>query len=238
MLRRTAACAADRAAAPSRRERGKQDRRLRILDAAEALVRESGATNFTVADIARRAAMSDPTPYNLFGSKAAILFALLDRSLDPVIGSEPRTHAQRDPIARVMTAADAGVNVFVGDPAYYRPLYRFLLGVSDARQRPAFLQRSLLYWQRALSALHESGQVPLRRRSDSLARMMVLNFVAALELWVHGELDHAQFRAQVLHGTALVLLGFASEHQRTTLLRRLRRLERELPAGFDVASAA
>jgi AcrR family transcriptional regulator len=216
----------------SLRERGLHDRRARVLDAAEALIRETGSTDFTVAALAARAVLSGPTPYNLFGSKGAILYALLNRSLDPVFAGELRISAERDPVARVMAAANLSVDVFVGDPVFYRPLYQFLLGVGDAVQRPAFLERSRQFWLHALDALVETERFVLPRRGQGLARMMVLNFMSALELWVHHELDHDQLRAQVLYGTATLLLGFATEGQRASLLRQMRALERQLPGAF------
>lgn len=221
--------------APTIRERGLHERRVRILDATEALIRETGNTDFTVAALAERAVLSGPTPYNLFGSKSAILYALLNRSLDPVIAGETRIGTERDPIARVLAAAHLGVDAFVGDPGFYRPLYQFLLGVGDAVQRPEFLERALQFWRHSLSALVESGQLPLANGGDGLARMLVMNFMAALEFWVHNELDHEQFRAQVLYGTAMLLLGFASDRQRATLLRQMRALERQLPRAFKQA---
>lgn len=218
------------------RERGLHDRRARILDAAEKLIRETGNTDFTVATLAERSALSGPTPYNLFGSKAAILYALLNRSLDPVVAVERKASGVADPVARVLSAANLAADVFVNDPVFYRPLYQFLLGVGDTRHRPAFLQRSLEFWQRAVGDLLESNQVPLSAQSDGLARMLVMNFVAALELWVHQELDHQQFRSQVLYGAAMLMLGFASEAQRAVLLQQMRSFERQLPSAFNRAA--
>jgi len=215
------------------RERGLHDRRARILDAAEKLIRETGNTDFTVATLAERSALSGPTPYNLFGSKAAILYALLNRSLDPVVAVERKASGVADPVARVLSAANLAADVFVNDPVFYRPLYQFLLGVGDTQQRPAFLQRSLEFWQRAVGDLMESDQVPQATQSHGLARMLVMNFVAALELWVHQELDHEQFRAQVLYGAAMLLLGFASEPQRVELLRQMLAYEHQLPRVFN-----
>jgi len=217
------------------RERGLSDRRARVLDAAEQLIRETGNTDFTVATLAERAGLSGPTPYNLFGSKAAILYVLLNRSLDPVVAVERRASGAGDPVARVLAAANLAADLFVNDPVFYRPLYQFLLSVGDSEQRPAFLQRSLAFWQRAIGTLMASDQAVLATQSAGLARMLVMNFIAALELWVHQELDHQQFRAQVLYGAAMLLFGFASEPQRTALLQQMLVYERQLPKAFDRA---
>ncbi len=57
------------------------DRRRRILDAAEGLIRQTGGTNFSLLTLADKAEVSPATPYNFFGSKARLLFALFNRSL-------------------------------------------------------------------------------------------------------------------------------------------------------------
>ena len=136
-----------------------------------------------------------------------------------------------------MVAANLAADVFVNDPIFYRPLYRFLLGVGDALQRPAFLQRSLEFWQRAIGELMDAVPVAQALRSGGLARMLMMNFLAALELWVHHELDHEQFRAQVRYGAAMLLHGFASEKQRTSLMRQMRACERRLPSAFSLITA-
>ncbi|MGH8516286.1 MAG: TetR/AcrR family transcriptional regulator [Panacagrimonas sp.] len=204
------------------------------MNAAAALIRETGTTDFTMAALADRAVLSVPTPYNLFGSKAGVLFALLNRSLDPVFEDEKRIGGERDPVGRILIAGNVAVDLFVNDPVFYRPLYQYLLGVGDPVQRPAFLERSLQFWRHAITGLVESGELPLAHRGEGFARMMMLNFVAALELWVHDELDDARFRVQVLYGIIMLSLGFATAAQRPGLLRKLRALERELPRAFKL----
>lgn len=59
----------------------KADTVLRVLNAAEALVRKTGDTDFSMLTLASKAKVSPATPYNLFGSKGSILYTLLNRSL-------------------------------------------------------------------------------------------------------------------------------------------------------------
>ena len=57
----------------SRRERGKDARRTRIVDAACALTREVAMADISVKMIADRADVSPATVYNLFGAKGAVI---------------------------------------------------------------------------------------------------------------------------------------------------------------------
>jgi AcrR family transcriptional regulator len=64
---------------PSRRERRKQERQERILDAASAVFADKGYHRATVRDIATRADVADGTIYNYFDSKFDLLIAILAR---------------------------------------------------------------------------------------------------------------------------------------------------------------
>ena len=58
------------------RERRKLERRERILAAAQELIRATGSLGLSMRALALKAEVSLATPYNLFGSKGAVLHAL------------------------------------------------------------------------------------------------------------------------------------------------------------------
>ena len=62
------------------REEGKNERRNRITAAARSLI-QSGDSGFRMRALAEEAGVSIATPYNLFGSKQAILSAVMDADL-------------------------------------------------------------------------------------------------------------------------------------------------------------
>jgi AcrR family transcriptional regulator len=64
---------------PSRRERLRQEREERILDAAAAIFAEKGYHRATIRDIATRADVADGTIYNYYESKFDLLIAILSR---------------------------------------------------------------------------------------------------------------------------------------------------------------
>ena len=185
--------------------------------------------------LAERAALSGPTPYNLFGSKGAILYALLNRSLDDLFSDvEHRRHSD-DPVEGVIQATRTAADAFAADPRYYRPLYGFLLGVQDPVHRPAFMERCLVYWKQALAPLAAASPRPLAVPIEQIARLLVINYVGALDQWVKSELDNEQFPSQILYGTLVQLLAVAPhERARAALTARLRRLASQLPEHFAV----
>jgi AcrR family transcriptional regulator len=219
------------------RDRQRESRRQRTLDAAEGLIRDTGTTDFSMLALAERAELSPATPYNLFGSKAGIMYALLNRSMDLVDRGGSRAGIHSDPFDRVVQAGRAAVEVFAADSAFYRPLHRLLLGASDSQHRPAFMDRGLQYWKVVVKGLDEAGALCAEIDADELARQLEINFLGALDLWVQEELDDDEFRAQIVYGTALLLLAIADDKARARLLLRLRTAKKKLPRRFSFKAA-
>jgi AcrR family transcriptional regulator len=65
----------------SNREEAKHKRRRQIVRDARALMQKTGDTGFSMRALAEQAGVSIATPYNLFGSKQTIMFAVLDDDL-------------------------------------------------------------------------------------------------------------------------------------------------------------
>jgi AcrR family transcriptional regulator len=214
------------------REKQMTARRSRILDAAAVLVRATGGTDFTMVNVADEAEVSPATPYNLFGSKSGVLYALLNRSLDEVFAgalhfTAPSAHEHP------VDAADIAARIFARDPVFYRPLFLVLLGVRDEIHRPRFMERSLDYWKRSLQGMVEEGALRDENDRDDLARALLVHFAGVLELWIHGDLDESGFRAQISFGTALHLLAFADGTAGARLRRRIGDAKRRLPRKFS-----
>lgn len=221
----------------SRRQNQKERRRQRILDAAEGLIRESAGTDFLMTTLAERAGFSQATPYNLFGSKGNILFALLNRSVDELFRDAELEAGDSAPFDSVLQAAQVASGAFSADPGYYKPLFRFLTGVTYSEHRPQFLDRALVYWKRALSGVNAAGMLDDTLSRDELARGLVIYFMGALDLWVHGELTEAEFHAQIRFGVAQQLLCIADQTARAGLLYHLREAKRELPRRYTFGAA-
>ena len=93
------------------REQKKEGRRRTILHAAETLVRETNSTDFSMRELALRAGFSLATTYNLIGSKATVLYALLNQCMDRVDVARLSTLERGDPIEHVFQASDAAVTL-------------------------------------------------------------------------------------------------------------------------------
>lgn len=216
------------------RERQMEQRKSRILDAAARLLRESGGTDFSMVALADAAEVSPKTPYNLFRSKPALLYALLNRTLDEMV-EQALSFSTDDPWERVLEAAETMAGVITRDPAFMKPLYQFLIGVRDAEHRPRFMERGIAFWTTALEAA-VAKRTLTRARAEQLAREFLIHNIGATELWIHDELDDAGFRAQIAYGVAVLLAQAAPEADRERLQKRVRSAARRLAPPFAARS--
>lgn len=188
----------------------KGQRRTRIIDAAEQLVRQTKSTDFSMKELAETAGLSTATTYNLIGSKATVLYVLLNRSIDQLSENTFSLADSGSPVDRIEQSTRIAVEFFSGDPGFYRPLMRFLLGVPDPVHRPAFMNRAFDLWLQAFRPLADEYIVPAGVTAEDFARTLNIIFTGALDLWVHEELNNAQFEAQLSQSLWLLLLTLPS----------------------------
>jgi AcrR family transcriptional regulator len=209
------------------REKQQGKRREQILDAARRLVRATGGTDFPMHRLASEAEVALVTPYNLFGSKSGVLYALLNDSLerlDRAVGVRPAAK----PVDAVLELAGIAADMYTSDSAFYRPLMQCVLGVRDLEHRPRAIERSERLWSRTVDAAVRGGLLSRSVDGDLLARQLMITFIGALDLWVHEDLGDDAFRAQSLYGSALLVLAHGTPSARPRLQARLRAIEKRL----------
>lgn len=189
------------------RNAGKRLRRERILNAAELLVRKSGSTDFSMQDLAREANLSVNTTYNLIGSKATLLYELLNRCIDDAGHFKGDWSRATDAIEAVLEAGDLAVEVYTGDEAFYRALMRYVLGVPDPENRARLASRTYEFWRSAAELLFQNDEVLQDVKLVDLARSLATFFGGCMDLWIHDELSPDEFRAQVRHGLIMRLIA-------------------------------
>jgi AcrR family transcriptional regulator len=101
------------------RERGKQRRTERILDAALRLLREDPEQNLTIDRIAERAEVAPMTVYNLIGTRDQIWTALVNRALAEI---DPTSITAPDPQERARRIVAAYVRVLRADAPVFAAL--------------------------------------------------------------------------------------------------------------------
>src|SRR3546814_4685351 len=67
---------------------------------------------------------------------------------------------------------DFAVEFYVSDPDFFRPLLRFLFGVSDAELRPAFMNKGVRHWHAVALAIWQSGDLVGHVSPEDFASMI------------------------------------------------------------------
>jgi AcrR family transcriptional regulator len=200
--------------------------RTRILDAAEALIAETGDTSFATRELAIRAGVSAATPFNHFRSKRGILSAIVDRSLERL--ATRREHPTRlgDPLERIFRNGEAAVSYYAAKPKLFRPVFGELVGSEAISYRT--LQQANTSWRLDLDAAAEAGQLRRGRDLDVIANQLETNWLGSLVLWIIGRVDGDGWKLQSEYGTALTLASVVAEEELDRLGGRITRLERRL----------
>ena len=209
------------------REIQKTERRQRILSAARRLIRTEGYTRMSMRELAREAQVSLVTPYNLFGSKADVLYALLESFFDTLDTATDELD-QQDPIDAMYALTQFSVQEYARDPVFYRSLLSSMVTTGELLPVPRIVQRCTMLWQRGLDAGVAQGLFQPQTRPDLVALQIQVNYRGAMELWIEGGVDIAGFETQLLYGLSLCLLAVATDAGRSRLLSRLQKIEKEL----------
>jgi len=101
------------------RERSKQLRIDRIVDAALEILRENPDENLTLDRVAARAEVAPMTVFNLIGNRDQLWNAMTDRALKSL---EPSSVAITDPRERAYAIVEEVVRVLRSDPDVFRQL--------------------------------------------------------------------------------------------------------------------
>ena len=212
----------------SRREAGKAERRRLIINAARDLSRETGNAGLSMRGLAARAGVSLATPYNLFGSKRAIVVAVLH---------DVRAFYERfsqveglDPVERIFAALDISVAFYLDDPLFYRTLWSALFDASDEVRGDILNRKRDAFWRGLIDAAADGGAVADDIDLDLLQHHLELSFRSVMFEWVVGQTRPERLGPSARFGYALILAGAAAPDWRAPLKARVLACQRVLAA--------
>ncbi len=212
-----------------RREAGKTERRRRIIDAARALIRETGDAGLSMRALAARAGVSLATPYNLFGSKRAIVLAVLE---------DVREYRERfaavkshDPIERIFTALDLAIEYYKRDRRFYKTLWAAIFDTTDEVRTDILNPQRMEFWRSLVKDAIKAGAIAGDIDGELLLEQLEFVLRSSMWAWVVGEVDQKKLGPTVNYGFALLLAGAASPEWRAPLLTRVRNAQTALRAS-------
>lgn len=209
----------------SARIKGINRRRQAILDAARRLMREPEGPAFSMRNLAEAAGVSIATPYNLFGSKQAILLAVLDEDLADF---ETRLAALNADAIEVLFEANAITSSLLRrEPEFYR---NALCAIIRDGPRFRFMVNGPRYvvWKRLLSQATQAGLLRDDIDPDAFAIASSQLMAANVMEWSQGGLTLDEMEARSEYGLALTLLAVATDRSRPVLTERMCSAEHKL----------
>jgi len=184
--------------------------RQRVINAAERLLR-SGHADLTMRDLAAEAGVSFATPFNQFGSKAAIMHALSERRTEAMAWRFAQAVQPPDATARVMLATDTAVAVMLEEPAVNRAVMSWI-GTAGPLPGQAWT-RSTALWSLALGAGEGIPERGWKEALNCLPRQLALAFRGALSFWAAGELPDDMLGVEARSIAKTLLFGFTDQRR-------------------------
>lgn len=208
------------------REEAKRRRRDEIVRAARALMRERGDTGFSMRALAAEAGVSIATPYNLFGSKQAIMFAVLEA--DMVRYQEQLERLRADELEMFFKAVSLATNNYSKEPEFHRSVLFSVYGDGGRDYQAIFSGQRFLFLaelvRRAVAAgfLHEDVD------PDTFAMTLAHMLFSAMLEWMFGEVSLKEFEIRAHYGFTLLLLGAGTNQAVERLTPRFGTLQKRL----------
>ena len=210
----------------SRRERAKDERRGRIVDAACDLLREFGLEDLSMKMVSTRAAVSLSTVYNLFASKQAVLGAVFDRDLlkyQELVAAAP----SGDPLERIFDSVEIAATLYRADPGFYRAtMWRW--GGGDPFLDVALHQPRTRFWRKMIADAVRAGHLKPGTDPAVIGALVVQVFSGVLSDWISGAISVDQLRLEASFGFAAALAPFATKPDAKRLRGRIADLHRAL----------
>ena len=192
-----------------RRELSKAARKSRILNAARALIQESGDVGFSMRGLAERAGLSVMTLYNLVGSQQEILLQILVEDMATTT-VEREALGYEDALDEMFGMIPYIRAAFSAEFRYRRTIVLSLFQKSAASVRREARNIYMTGWSRILEAAKAQGLI--RASADIPTLLVVIDNVYTANIFSLSAEDVSEdvFEARAQYGFALAVSSVAS----------------------------
>jgi len=192
----------------SNREEAKHSRRRKIVRAARVLMQQTGDTGFSMRALAEQAGVSIATPYNLFGSKQAIMFAVLDADLEYY--QKRLAKVRVDELDVFFKAVSLATTLYSTEPSFYRAVLFAVYNDGGREFRSMFGGPRHIMWKGFVQDAVKAGFLSSDVEPDAFAINLGRTFFSAILEWVSGELSLPELEAWAQYGFALSLSAMST----------------------------
>lgn len=213
-----------------------QDRRDRIVDAAERLIMRDSLSAFTMRGLADEVGLSVKTLYNLCSDKEAIAAEVEDRAFASLEAELRELPVDGDPIDQAINLMVAAADKAIHRKAIVLPLIRAKHdGQDDPKLRPiGFMGLGAQLAEHALARATKLGLLDADLHPELVARQLTLSWFGTAMLWGKGVVADAEFVVRVRHIGACTLLPHAREQVAERLRKDVVAAETELLQLTDI----
>lgn len=202
------------------REKTREELRQRIVAAARNLLAETESVEFSMRALAAKAEVGHVTPYNIFGSKQAVLLAVLDADM---VEFERAVHASEtsDPITGIFEVVRLCAEFWFSEPVFYRTLYRELLDIRSEPQKGLATPLREEFWRRLTHAMVQQGCLREFVAEEPLAMNLRRIALQAIRAWIARNLSKREVEAELGYSVSLALLGIVAPGSSVRVLEKL-----------------
>jgi AcrR family transcriptional regulator len=201
-------------------------------------MQETGQAGFSMRGLAERAGVSIATPYNLFGSKQAVMYAVLDADLAAYQVNLERLKI--DEIDVFFKAVSLATSLYAAEPRFYRAVLFAAYNDGGTEFRAMFGGPRHVMWRRLVNNAKQAGMLDPAVEANSFAINLAHIFFSCIIEWVNGLMSLEEMEARVHFGWAVALRGMATPESEERLgakafgaQNRLKALHRERLAAAE-----
>lgn len=214
------------------REEAKAARREAIVDAAMRLMYARGDSGFSMRALADAAGVSIATPYNLFGSKQAIMLAVLDTGMARYEQRLGRLEA--DELDIFFEAVSLATELYAEAPKFHQAVLFSAYGDGGRDYRAVFGDPRFLFWKMLVERARQAAWLEPEIDASALALALSQQFFICILEWAYDEIDLPELEARVHYTFALLLNGAATDRGSARLKPRISGLQNQLTDRWSV----
>jgi len=207
-------------------EETREKLRRRIIAAARDLLSETASIEFSMRALAAKGEVAHATPYNIFGSKQAVLLAVLDADMAE-FERALQARQKSDSLTEIFEVVRLCIEFWFSEPDFYKTLYRTLLDIKGAHQTFAMPLREG-FWRRLTRSMVLQGHLQDFVAEEPLSTNLRRITLQTIGVWIARDLSQNEVEAELGYSISLALLGVAAPGSAARVQKQLLRYQRIL----------
>jgi AcrR family transcriptional regulator len=171
-------------------------------------MQETSQAGFSMRGLAEKAGVSIATPYNLFGSKQAVMFAVLDADLAQY--QDQLERLKSDEIDVFFKAVSLATSLYSAEPGFYRAVLFAAYNDGGTGFRAMFGGPRHAMWRRLVNNARDAGMLASEVEGNSFAINLGHIFFSCIMEWVNGLLSLEELEIRTHYGFAIALRGVST----------------------------